>query len=316
MKYLSVLLYSVLISCLLPLATWAQPYSISLTPATFEPSIAPGHYWNSLIKITNPNHEPITVTPKTIDFAISPNDTGGALTPNLQQNPADRTHSLAQWITLDTKPITIAGEKSVELPFTITVPEGVEPGGYFAGIGVAPMNEQPNPADITIKSYVSSVIYLNVDGPTVRNTLITNFSSKKFIKAFPITGSLTITNQGTIYTVLEGEVILKKGAQICGRFPIGTQSTKILPHLSHTDIFTFSETDCFPYGAFTLTFVPSERSGLIPPSPIHMFALPIVPILSILGIVILILVVLGLGIRYYIAYTLRKTLPPSRKKRV
>ena len=114
----------------MPLTSEAQErLSFSVSPTIFDMTANPGQSWRSTVRIINANPYDLTVYVDVVNFV--PKGEGGVPRFIPKEESDELSTSLAHWITSEPS-MTIPAEKTVEFPFTITLPDNASPGGHFA----------------------------------------------------------------------------------------------------------------------------------------------------------------------------------------
>ena len=128
--------------------------------------------------------------------------------------------SLAKWITIDNPTGTIEPNASVEITYTIDVPENAPGGGQYAAIVVS-SNDESEKSDSSVVEYVyemASILYGEVEGETVHSGSIISHSAPAFSTTPKVATTAQIENNGntheyakislTVTNFLSGEEIM------------------------------------------------------------------------------------------------------------
>lgn len=95
--------------------------------------------------------------------------------------PGERTgYELADWITLDTNRLQVAGNESETITFQIQVPDNASPGSHFGGVfvSVEPPNLERSGAAVGYQ--VAHLISLRIAGDVREEASIRQFSTSKY----------------------------------------------------------------------------------------------------------------------------------------
>ena len=165
------------------LATTTQSgrLSITIAPPLYQITIAPNTEWKSTLRVVNTNQYPLSIHVEVTDF--HPNgETGKAVFDKLSQGDTKDTARMSGWISLPRPDITIAPDKSFEIPFSITVPDKADPGGHYAAIlvGTKPPDHVAG-GGASVGTLLSSLIFLRVPGDVVEEGTIRNFFAEKTV---------------------------------------------------------------------------------------------------------------------------------------
>ncbi|MFA6135850.1 MAG: hypothetical protein WC705_00575 [Candidatus Paceibacterota bacterium] len=119
---------------------------------------------------------------------------------------------LSTWITTQPSIILDSGERMV-VPYSINIPQNVEPGGYFAAIfwGTSPPESQDG-GQVSIGGKLGILVLLTVSGETEQGGGLLSFSlaeNKKVTTGFPMIFSYRFSNDGAVRIKPDGEIIVK-----------------------------------------------------------------------------------------------------------
>ena len=108
-------------------AVSAQPTKIlTITPATTKPHIKPGASVNGKFQIINQGTADYPVQIYAAPYTVH----GEEYTPDFTPIPGKPNAS--SWLHFDVAQATILPGHTLDVPYTITVPAGTTPGGYYA----------------------------------------------------------------------------------------------------------------------------------------------------------------------------------------
>ena len=189
-------------------ATESNKITLTITPPLIKNNINPGQTWQSYIKLINNNAEEIKAYAQVADFK-SANETGGIEFLPKAEEGASSQFRLSQWLVIEKGPFVIAPFQSIEIPFTISVPEGAEPGGHNAAIlvGTNPPEGQTTGTVIKVSSLIASLLLIDVAGDTTEKADIREFSpSKNFYTDKNINFTVRIENKGNIHVLPQGQI--------------------------------------------------------------------------------------------------------------
>ncbi len=152
----------------------------SVNPSKFEGAIPPGGAYENIYIISNSRSTPVTIEVKWVDKTINP------LTDD--------------WLVLFEKEVTVEGNKSVRVPFKITIPENAQ-GEYNARVYFSQKTDPDLPNAIGIR--YNNPIYVAVKGTEQYDFEIEkiNISNNKYTLIDVLmknTGNVHIRPKGTI----------------------------------------------------------------------------------------------------------------------
>lgn len=185
---------------------------ITITPPLIKNNVSPSQAWRSNVKLVNNNSADISIYIKTLDFTSSEELGTVNFLPEIEEGNSSSEYMLSQWINIDRGPILIPAFKSVEIPFTINVPESAEPGGHYAAIlaGTRPPDGiDEKGATIKVSSMLASLILLNVDGEIIEDGHIREFSTDKKVYPDPkVNFTVRFENKGNVHIQPRGEIVI------------------------------------------------------------------------------------------------------------
>lgn len=134
--------------------------NVTMSPASTLISLKPGQTVEKSLQILNSGGDSYSVTTEPFPYSVK----GLEYNPQFVQLPG--TTETTSWIKILTPPATIAPQKSTTINYSVTIPQGTAPGGYYAvlfaetrpvdqaaGTGVVPRNR------------VGNILYITVEGP-------------------------------------------------------------------------------------------------------------------------------------------------------
>lgn len=110
---------------------------------------------------------------------------------------------ITNWIKIENPKGVLKPNETVEIKYTITVPETAPAGGQYAALAVSSDNSTTSGNGLAINNVfeMASIIYAKVAGDTVRQGEVTEITTPGFITGMPITTTATITNNGNIHEI-------------------------------------------------------------------------------------------------------------------
>lgn len=106
---------------------------------------------------------------------------------------------LAKWITIENPTGTIAPNESVEVNYTINVPENAPGGGQYAAIIVGSDNNSESSSLVEYVYEMASIVYGKVAGKTVHDGAITSHSVPAFSTVPEVAITAQIENNGNVH---------------------------------------------------------------------------------------------------------------------
>jgi len=181
----------------------AEGVKISLNPARFEFRTYAGQQVTGTLKFWNGTDTLLNIMLQPQDF--TPQDEYGHVTVGVNGNPA---RSLKNWITPKWPSLFVYPMQSIQLDFTVKVPDNVPPGTYWGAISVdaVPPDGREGPA---IMPSVASIILLQVNGDAHEQLALERFAGPKLVDSPPVTLTALFRNDGDVYLKPEGSVEIK-----------------------------------------------------------------------------------------------------------
>ena len=218
--------------------------TLSVSPTLFEMTANPGQTWESKIKVINSNPYDIDVYTDTLHFAPQGESGQPKFFPVLKKETGGQT--LAEWINIKRDVITIPAEQTLEIPFSITVPENAPPGGHYAAIsvGTKSLNAGDRKTQVETSQVVTSLIFLRVTGDVKEEGVIREFRSQSLIAERPeMEFVLRFQNKGNVHLLPRGDIrIFNMWGQERGVIPINRQTMfgNVLPNSVRKYTFKWS----------------------------------------------------------------------------
>jgi len=286
--------------------------TLSVSPTLYDMSASRGQEWKSNIRVINVNKFTLTVYVDVVNF--SPKGESGDVNFIPVSENESTGQSLAEWINITKEPITIPAEQTMEIPFTIKVPEDASPGGHYAAIlvGTRPLQKSENETKIQISQMVTSLVFTKVAGAINETGIIREFrTTKKFLDEPEATFELRFENKGNVYVQPQGEIkILNMWGQERGFIPVNQNSHYgKVPHKTHGSDgirkFTFnwrgewSISDIGRYKAVATLAYGSESRQTVS-SETTFWVIPLKLFLGIIGGIALFIILLIWLVRIYV----------------
>lgn len=280
--------------------------SMTLTPPLYQLSLAPGATWSSNLKFVNDNRYDLVVYASAQDFRTS-KESGITFTPvHVATNTL--AYELASWIELPKGPITVTRGATIDIPFTIAIPDNASPGGHYAAIlvGNAPGGE--NAGAMSVGSQISSLLLLRVTGDIIEQGGIQDFLvAENIVQTQEELFTLNFANTGNVHIVPKGDIVITNMfGRERGRIVVDEENIlgNVLPETTRT--FTFEwrgKQNFFDIGRYTarvaLTFGEEGTRNVY--STAHFWVIPWIPLLVISCALLLFFLFMRFGLRRYVA---------------
>ncbi len=200
--------------------------SLSVSPTLIEVSASPEQAWSSSVRVINSNPFEIQVFADVVNFSPQGEGGQGKFIPVFSQESQGQT--IAEWITLSDELIVIPPEQTVQIPFTVNVPQDAAPGGHFAAILIGTRSEknEEGQSKVETSQVVSSLLFLRVAGDIIEDGSIREFVTERTIYESPeVQFDLRFENKGNVHLQPQGEIkILNMWGQERGIIPVNQRS--------------------------------------------------------------------------------------------
>lgn len=144
--------------------------AVTMSPVRIELATDPGGHINGIIKVSN--DEKITRTLYlSVEKFTNKDETGQ---PTFVKGATDE---LVAWTKIQPN-VTIPPLDYREIPFTVDVPYGVDPGGYFAAIFASVIPPAPEGGELTLQNDVGTLLLFRVNGQFPEGETILDFNTK------------------------------------------------------------------------------------------------------------------------------------------
>jgi phage pi2 protein 07 len=227
-QLLKLLVLSFLLSTfILPLGLQAQEsQTLSVSPTLLNMSANPTQEWQSSVRVINTNSYELNVYVDVVNFAPQGESGQGMF---ISADTSDESKdTFAEWIEIENKQLTIAPEQTLQIPFTIKVPEDAPPGGHFVAllIGTRPPQDESGVTKVETSQVITSLIFLRVAGDVNESGLIREFKTSSSILESPEADFiLRFENNGNVHLQPQGEIkIFNMWGQERGVVPVNQRT--------------------------------------------------------------------------------------------
>lgn len=178
--------------------------NIAISPLKHEITIENGESGSKVIKVTNNQSTSITLYTSTEDFIAG--DDSGSPTFVKPEDQAYPELSLANWIEIEDKNITLSPGETREVSFNVNVPENGEPGGHYGAIFFSP--GVPSWAQVAVVQRIWVLILIDVPGEVIIDWKLNSFQigqgeeafeEKQSFNSFPIKFETVFQNLWNIH---------------------------------------------------------------------------------------------------------------------
>lgn len=299
------LLFGALLGIGVPQDVTAQEsLSVTVTPPMIQLTIGPGETWASSLKVVNTNSYDLAYYAAPVDFEAEGEEGKGTFKPL----PGDAT-SLGSWIEISRDPFLVPRGTSMEIPFTVRIPESASPGGQYAAIliGTTPGDDALEGPTVRVASYVSSLLFVRIKGDIDERARIREFRSEEwFLQESKATFALRFENTGNTHLRPQGEIVLyNMWGKERGRVQLTQKSAfgNVLPMSIRRFSFAWEgEKSLFDIGRYSaiVTLSYGEEQKQNTSAVTYFWVVPVVPVAVTLGGGLLLAFLIAWLIRRYI----------------
>ncbi len=197
---------------------------LAVTPPTFELNGNPGDNIKNTVRLDNMHPYPVEIAVDLRNFTAVGED--GAVGITEEQN----NFSLASWIEITPKTITLAPKTSQYFTFNIKVPLQAEPGGHFGSLIFRTIpTEKLEGSGASLAQEIGALVLLRIAGETVEQANIESFNPvKSLFEKGPVGFEIRVRNQGNVHTKPSGTIIITNmlGSQVAS---VVVEPKNILP---------------------------------------------------------------------------------------
>jgi len=205
----------------LPLASSA----VTVSPPIIELDAAKGDVINQSIKVRNEGAAATTYYLSAERFVAG----GEAGEPSFTGEDVD----LATWIKFPFQSITVPAGATVEVPFSIIVPNYAGPGGHYAAIflSTAPPEAAKTGSQVSIASRIGTLILVRIAGEIKESAQVAEFSTTgKSFDALPVNFNVRVKNDGNVHLKPMGTITIKNmWGSIAGKVAVNENGGNVLP---------------------------------------------------------------------------------------
>lgn len=225
-KLLTVLLTSAVISASLSSQTHAQENNkgLSITPIIFDYSLDLGQLKSGKITLTNLTNQPLEIVSEARNFTAQGEEGDVALTTE------NIPFSIAQWVNIEPKRVTIPPSSKLPFTFTIRVPQNAEPGGHFGSVVFATVpKKELNQTGALLSQEIGALLFTRTPGDIKEQAKIASFKTEKSFYEFgPVNFVARVQNDGNVHVKPTGEIVIKDMFGRTTKLPLVEQN--VLPN--------------------------------------------------------------------------------------
>ena len=287
-----------------------DPLAITITPPFFELNVSPGDTWSSYIEVINSNKTDLAIYANPMGFAAADDEGHGTFID--PKSVAGDTDALVNWIVVPGGPYLVPPGQEEQIPFTINVPRAASPGGHYAAIllgTMPPKLSSSTESQVGVGSFISSLIFVRVNGNVNEAGSIQDFSTDKAIYETPDAKfSMEFRNDGDVHLRPVGQIeVYDMWGKEQGKIDVNTVGDLgyVLPSSSRKFAFTWNGAPGFfdvgQYRAvLSLSYGEDGKKSIS--REIVFWVIPVWPLLGILGGALLVIFLVVIAIKKYVQH--------------
>lgn len=266
-------------------AAEAPKTGLAISPPTFELAANPGDVLKNSMRVDNMVDIPLEVTVEARNFAALGEDGGINLAPDQDE------YSLASWITVSPKKLTIPARESRTFDYTITIPRNATPGGRFGSIifQTAPTTALSGGSGVAVSQEVGSLVFVKIAGEANEKASIASFAPTNNVNdRGPVHFDIRVKNDGNVHFKPSGTITISNFfGQKVATIPVNEQN--VLPGAIRKMDASWNEGWLFGRYNATLSLVYGKDSQVITASTAF-WGFPY----KLVSVILLILIVVGI----------------------
>ncbi len=174
--------------------------SITLSPAIIKPTTDAGSVFKGKLTVVNDGQTDYQFLVYARPFSVK----SETYDPNYTE-VNERTEAY-QWVQFEKTNLQLAAGKSIEIPYTVTVPKKAKSGGHYAVLFAETQPKQAEGTQVTRKKRVGSLVYVTVNGELINSGSLLGWDAKLWQKSKPIGAAFRIKNDGNVHFQVNSQV--------------------------------------------------------------------------------------------------------------
>ncbi len=278
---------------------------IQVNPPIIEVLANPGEIVRETIHVTNRGETDETLILGTRDMKGMTN----AGQPVFAEIGEPTGFEMSSWIVFPEKEMLIQRGETKHIPFDIHIPEAASPGGHFAGFFFTREAIRPEKSGAGVGLGVGSILIFRVSGEIVEEARLKSFYTEKAIYQKPEVTFLTrVENEGNVLIHPKGliEIWDTFGNEVA-KVPVNEKGNAVFPRGERvfTEIWKYQKIGIGRYRAI-ISLVYGEEGRKTMSQATSFWIIPFRDIGIGVGTLLVFLLGIGFGIRFYIQKKLRE----------
>jgi hypothetical protein len=314
MSLLVILLASIFIAYSNSSVVDAQQQSAGarVAPAIEEGRIDPGDVYTGRITITNLESSPRTYRVVTRDISKTTN----AGVPVFSEPGEITGFELSQWITPSASEITLEPGEEQEVTYVVSVPEDASPGGHFGGIFFFADAERQRETGAGVGYQIGTIMNFRISGDIIEEAQIREFLTDKSLYGdASVAFGVEVENQGNVLIRPRGPIdITDMFGKKVAVLRINDSGGAVLPNQRRTYSVRWEE-EGLAFGRYEaiVALLYGEEGRKTISAATSFWILPLRIIMPIAGTLIIVILLIYFGMRFYLHRRLQDMYRTSRR---
>jgi hypothetical protein len=164
---------------------------LTITPTSVQPDLLPGTSSSGSFQVFNRGTSSFRAKLYTAPYSVKGEDYRPSFTAFLG------SPNVASWLKLSTAEASVLAGQALVVDYTLSVPAGTLPGGYYGAVIVN--GSLPKPKNgIAVSQQVDEIFYITVAGPVNVAGKLVSWSSP-FLQKSPLSATLRLSNSGSLH---------------------------------------------------------------------------------------------------------------------
>ena len=306
---------------LLSIPTYAQEgLSVKVQPSIIDEQVDAGQVLEGALTVTNESGG-------TEEYLISVRNVSGmndAGTPTFSEAHSNDPLEAASWVQPAVTSISVDFGESVQIPYSIVIPNNASPGSYFAAFFVTREADPSLETGAGVGFHVASLINLRVSGEVNEEMQLREFytDGTSFFTKPEVTFKARLDNIGTIHQRPKGVItIIDMLGNEVGQLLINENSGAILPKFDRVFEATWTH-EGFAFGRYTAiaSVLIGETNKSTVTKEVSFWVVPLKELGIVFGSLAVLMLLFVYGVKRYVRRLLKKaghdTLSKNETKQV
>lgn len=199
--------------------------AVTVSPPIIEIDAARGDVINQVLKVRNESESAVTYY-LTAERFIASGEEG-------QPQFVGEDIGLSTWMDFPVENVTVPGGETVEIPFTIAIPNFAGPGGHYAAIFLStlPPDSAAGGSQVSIAQKIGTLVLVRIAGDIKEGANISEFEAAgDTFDSLPVDFNLRVENTGNVHVKPMGTILLKNMfGSVAGQVAVNDAGGNVLP---------------------------------------------------------------------------------------